>query len=156
MVDSNNPLLLKLLEQQRIATLAVLIEGAPLASMVPFAMTDDFQAALIHASGLAKHSAGLTAGAPFSLLIHEPDTQTDSNPAQLARVTLQGSVESLERDSDAYSQARDRYLAKFPKSEITFQLGDFTLYALQIESCRMVAGFAKTFDLSPADLAHLS
>ena len=140
----------------RVATLALTVDGAPFASLVPFAMTRGFGTALIHASSLARHSAGLTAGAPFSLLIHEPDTQPETNPAQLARATLLGSVGPLERDSDDYSQARDQYLAKFPKSQITFQLGDFTLYALRVESCRLVAGFGKAFDVSLDELAELA
>jgi hypothetical protein len=139
-----------------VATLALTVDGAPFASLVPFAMTDGFGTALIHASSLARHSAGLTAGAPFSLLMHEPDTQPETNPAQLARATLLGSVEPLARDSDAYSQARDQYLAKFSKSQITFQLGDFTLYALTVESCRFVAGFGKAFDVTPTDLEELA
>jgi len=145
-----------LLTDCRVATLAILIEDGPFASLVPFAMTNGFGTALIHASSLAKHSAGLTPGAPFSLLIHEPDTQPETNPAQLARATLLGSVEPLAKDSDAYSQARDQYLAKFPKSQITFQLGDFTLFALQVESCRFVAGFGKAFDVALDQLADLA
>jgi len=156
MDDKDRHLLTTLLTDSRVATLAVSIDGAPFASLVPFAMTDGFGTALIHASSLAQHSAGLTAGAPFSLLIHEPDTQPDANPAQLARTTLLGSVEPLARDSDTYSQARDRYLAKFPKSQITFQLGDFTLYELKVESCRFVAGFGKAFDVSLDELTELA
>ena len=140
----------------RVATLALTVDGAPFASLVPFAMTHGFGTVLIHASSLAKHSAGLTAGAPFSLLIHEPDTQPETNPAQLARATLLGSVGPLERDSDDYSQARDQYLAKFPKSQITFQLGDFALYALTVERCRFVAGFGKAFDVSLDELAAIA
>ena len=152
MEDNDRELLRGLLGEGRVATLAVNIDGAPFASLVPFAMTADYGAALIHASGLARHSAGLTSGGPFSLLIHEPDTEPSTNPAQLARVTLLGSVEVLEKSSEAYAQARDRYLAKFPKSEITFQLGDFNLYALTVESSRFVAGFGKAFDVDLDDL----
>ena len=110
----------------------------------------------IHASALAQHSQGLTSGAPFSLLIHEQDSQPETNPAQLARVTLEGTVRPFDRQEDSYPEARDLYLAKFPKSEVTFQLGDFTLHALQVARGRFVAGFAKTFDLTPEDLAELA
>ena len=105
---------------------------------------------------MARHTGGLTEGAPYSLLIHQPDLQPETNPAQLARVTLQGTVTVLERDSDEYLEARSEYLAKFPKSEITFQLGDFHLYRLSLDHCRFVAGFAKTFDLKEDDLADLA
>lgn len=156
MDDNDRQLQRNLLTGERVATLALTVDGAPFASLVPFAMTNGFGTALIHASSLARHSAGLTAGAPFSLLIHEPDDQPETNPAQLARVTLLGSVEPLERASDAYTQAQGQYLARFPKSQITFQLGDFTLYALRVESCRFVAGFGKAFDVSLDELLDLA
>lgn len=156
MDDNERSLLQNLLTEQRIGALSVLIEGRPSTSLVPFAMTELFGAALIHASQLAQHSQGLKAGAPFALLIHEQDLQAEANPAQLARVTLQGTVRPFDRQEDTYSDARDLYLAKFPKSRVTFQLGDFTLYALQVASGRFVAGFAKTFDLTPENLAELA
>ena len=156
MDDNDRQLLRSLLADARVATLAVTVDGAPFASLVPFAMTHGFGTALIHASGLAKHSEGLTSAAPFSILIHQPDCQPETNPAQLARVTLKGWVEPLERETGDYLTARDLYLAKFPKSAMTFQLGDFTLYALRVESCRFVAGFGKAFDVTPTDLEELA
>lgn len=156
MDDHERTLLQNLLTDQRVAALSVLIEDRPYASLVPFAMTELYGAALIHASALAHHSQGLTAGARFSLLIHEQDSRPETNPAQLARVSLQGTVRPFDRQEESYSEARDLYLTKFPTSERTFQLGDFTLYALQVSSGRFVAGFAKTFDLTPEDLAELA
>ncbi len=148
-------LLKRLLTERRIASLAVLVDGKPFASMVPFALTGEGTAALIHASSMARHSAGLQPDAPFSLLIHELDDSPDRNPGQLGRITLEGTVHPLSRDEPAYAAGQHSYLEKFPKSQITFQLGDFTLYELRIESARLVAGFAKTFDLEPQDLAAL-
>ena len=147
--------LAELLGQQRIATLAVDIEGMPYASLVPFATGDRSQTLLIHVSELARHSAGLTDGAAFSALIHQPDCRPETNPAQLARVTLQGRVERLRPDTAEHKVARERYLTKFPKSAMTFELGDFSLITLRIESCRFVAGFGKAFDVAPTDLAEL-
>lgn len=144
-----------LIHEQRVASLALLVDGKPFASMVPFALTEDGAAALIHASKLARHSAGLEAESPFALLIHERDDSADTNPAQLGRITLEGTVKPLSRDEPAYAAGQHSYLEKFPKSRITFQLGDFTLYELRIESARLVAGFAKTTDLAPQDIASL-
>lgn len=152
MEDSDKQRLKTLLADRKVATLAVNIDDGPFASLVPFALTSDSSAALIHASQLAKHSAGLSEGSSYSILIHEPDNAPDANPAQLGRVTLSGKVQPIPRDSADYAAAKELYLAKFPKSEITFGLGDFVLYALQIEHARYVAGFGKTFDLTPADL----
>jgi len=155
MDQEERDLLKHLLTEQRIASLAVLVEGKPFASMVPFALTEDGSAALIHASAMARHSAGLEADAPFALLIHEHDSMADKNPAQLGRITLEGIVYPLSREEPAYAAGQHAYLEKFPKSQITFQLADFTLYELRIDTARMVAGFAKTFDLVPRDFAGL-
>lgn len=152
MEDRELLLLRGLLTETRIGTLAVAVEGAPFASLVPFALEPDAGAALIHVSGLAKHSQGLTPGAPYSLLIHESDSQPEGNPAQLARITFTGMARPLDRESADYARARDLYLAKYPKSAMTFQLGDFFLCALQVDQIRFVAGFGKAFDLGPADL----
>lgn len=156
MDDKERTLLRNLLVEQRVAALSVLIEGRPFTSLVPFTMTELFGAALIQASQLAQHSQGLKAGAPFALLIHEQDLHPEANPAQLARVTLQGTVRPFDRQEETYSDARALYLTKFPRSQITFQLGDFTLYALQVARGRFVAGFAQTFDLTPENLAELA
>ena len=153
MEQDDRNLLKHLLTEQRIASLAVLVEGKPFASMVPFAFTEDGTAALIHASGMARHAAGLQPQAPFALLIHESDDSPDDNPAQLGRISLEGTVNPLSREEPAYAAGQHSYLAKFPKSQITFRLGDFTLYELRIESARMVAGFAQTFDLEPREIA---
>lgn len=156
MDEKDLQLLAGLLADRRVATLALTIEGAPFASLVPFAMTEGNEVALIHASALAQHSKGLKEGARYSLLVHEPDTQAETNPAQLGRVTLSGTVQPLTRDGEEYSKAKHRYLDKFPKSQITFQLGDFTLYGLRVDHCRFVAGFGKAFDVTLSDLAELT
>ena len=88
MEQDERDLLKHLLTLHRVASLAVLVDGKPFASMVPFALTEDGTAALIHASSLARHSAGLQADAPFAILIHELDNQAQKNPAQLGRITL--------------------------------------------------------------------
>lgn len=153
MEDRDRQKLLELLVDQRVATLAVLIEGTPYASLVPFALDLASGTALIHASALARHSSGLAEGAPYALLVHETDSHPDTNPAQLARVSLEGTVRPLARNQADYELAKERYLSRFPKSAITFGLGDFTLFALRIDQARFVAGFGKTFDLAAEDLA---
>ena len=156
MEPDEHDLLKQLIIEQRVGSLAVLVEGKPYASMVPFALTEDGSAALIHASSMARHSAGLQADAPYALLIHELDSSPDKNPAQLGRITLEGAVRPLSREEPAYAAGQHAYLEKFPKSQITFQLGDFTLYELRIDLARLVAGFAKTFDLTPRDIAAVA
>lgn len=155
MQPEDQELLIELFTQQRVASVSVLVEDKPYLGMLPFVMRSDFGSALIHASRLARHTAGLVPEAPFGLMVQEPD-HWKANPSQLARVSLQGSVYPMNREDPSYEAGQAIYLEKFPKSRITFGLGDFRLYELRVETARFVAGFGKTFDLSPAELEQLS
>jgi putative heme iron utilization protein len=142
-----------LLTEQRVLALGVVVDDAPYVGLLPFAMRPGFDAALIHASKLAKHTEGLTTGARFSALVHASD-HPDADPLQLPRVTLTGTVERLDAAGGDYKAGRTLYLARFPGSEMTFRLGDFHLYALQIEGGRLVAGFGRARNLTPRLLAE--
>jgi len=155
MKEEERDLLHELLGQQRILSLSVLIDEKPYVGMLPFAMRADFSGALIHASAMARHTAGLLPDAPFAALVHEPD-HWRADPQQLARVSLEGVVHPLERDTADYEASRDLYLGKFPRSQITFQLADFRIYQLAIERARFVAGFGRTYDVDPATLAEVA
>lgn len=141
-----------LLQEARTLSLAVLVDGAPHVGLLPFARSADGCALLVHASRLARHSRGLGAGAAFSALVHAADDGT-GDPLQVARVTLDGHVEPLQRGTPAYVEARAAYLERLPSSAVTFELGDFTLYALRVEGGRLVLGFAQALDVAPEDLA---
>ena len=145
----------RLLETQRILALSVLIDTQPYVGLLPYALTPDRNTALVHASGLARHTRGLQHGAPFSVLIHRPD-QPDSDPLQIERVMLQGAVEVLPKGSAEYQRARRSYVGRFPSSEQTFMLGDFNLYALRFESGRYVSGFARAVNVTARDLTRLA
>lgn len=155
MQPEDQELLIELVTQQRVASVSVLVEEKPYIGMLPFVMASDFGSALIHASRLARHTVGLVPEAPFGLMVQEPD-HWKANPSQLARVSFQGTVHPMNRESESYEQGKSLYLEKFPKSRITFGLGDFRLYELKVETARFVAGFGKTFDLSPPELERLS
>jgi heme iron utilization protein len=144
----------QLLEVPRVAALGVLVDGAPYVGLVPFALAGDRQAFFVHASRLARHTRGLLAGAPYSVLLHAPDAP-GADPLQLPRATFLGSVAPLTTGSAEEVAARKRYLARFPESEQTFALPDFALYALRIREGRLVAGFARARDVSAGDLASL-
>jgi putative heme iron utilization protein len=143
-----------LLDQCRVLTLAVLAGQAPLAGLLPFASLPDRSGVLVHASRLARHSAGLQPGARVSMLLHEADG-TDKDPLQLRRVTFDCTVEPLERAGDAWQAGRALYLSRFPGSGVTFELGDFTLHRLAFQSGLYVAGFGRAIALPPADIAKL-
>jgi putative heme iron utilization protein len=135
----------------RVLALGVVVDGEPHVGLLPYAVGEDPATLLVHASKLARHSRGLLPGAEFSALIHESD-RGEGDPLQLRRVILQGRVIPLARDTGVYLDARARYLARLPTAEITFRLGDFTLFALHAESGRYVGGFAQAVDLRAADL----
>ena len=144
-------LLTRLLDQ-RVLSLGVLIDGAPYVGLLPFARTADGGGLLVHASNLARHSRGLGDGADYSALLFLPEA-AERDPLQVPRLTLTGRVARLERDSEECERGRAIYLARFPESARTFQLGDFNLYELRIDKGRLVAGFARTANLGPTDFA---
>ncbi len=144
-----------LLERQRVLSLAVLVDARPYIGLLPYALRDDFGAALIHASKLARHSRGLADGAPFGVLVHA-GVGPEADALQVPRVSLQGTVELVTKGSDAYDAGRDAYLARFPSSATTFGLGDFDLYWLGFERGRYVAGFAQAVNLNAENLRELA
>ena len=155
MDDRDRSLLKELLAHQRVLSLAVLVDGRPYAGLLPFVVRDDFSAALVHASDLARHSKGLAPGAPFGSVIHLPD-RVDADPLQLPRVTLEGTVAVLERGTPEYDAGRELYTNRFPASARTFALGDFRLYELAFEAGRLIGGFGRARSVSPRILADLA
>jgi heme oxygenase (biliverdin-IX-beta and delta-forming) len=153
-MHSDDAALLRRLLDQRVLSLGVLVDGAPYVGLLPFAATDDRQALLVHASGLARHTKGLVGGAPWSALVHLPDDPA-GDPLQVGRVTFSGEVQPLAEGTREHAEGRARFLSRFPDSAQTFELPDFGLYALRIRTARLVAGFARARDVSPADLAAL-
>jgi putative heme iron utilization protein len=144
-----------LLAQQRVLALAVQAGGTPYAGLLPFAPLPDRSGVIVHASSLAKHAEGVGTGARVGVLIHEGDAP-DKDPLQLQRVTFECRVEPLERSSGAWHEARDRYLSRFPRSAVTFGLGDFTLYRLAFQSGLYVAGFGRAIAIPERDIARLN
>jgi heme iron utilization protein len=140
-----------LLTTRRVLTLAVLVDGRPYTGLLAYALQPDFSAVLIHASTLARHTAGLTEGAPFSVLIHAADDPA-ADPLQLPRFSAQGSVHVVERGSSAYDTAHANFIQRFPESEMMFDFGDFKLYELRFSEARFIPGFARAMDVTLADL----
>ncbi|GEJ59281.1 pyridoxamine 5'-phosphate oxidase [Anaeromyxobacter diazotrophicus] len=153
-MNSDDASLLRQLLDQRVLSLGVLVDGAPYVGLLPFALSGDLQALLVHASGLARHTRGLGDGAPWSALLHLPDDPA-GDPLQVGRVTLSGEVRRLAEGTPEHEAAKARFLARFPDAARTFELADFGLYALRVRAGRLVAGFARARDVSPGDLASL-
>lgn len=152
-MNAEDAVLLRELLAQRVLSLGVLVDGAPHVGLLPFALASDRQTLLVHASELARHTRGLGDGAPWSALLHAPDDPA-GDPLQVGRATLSGVVERLAAGTPDHADARARFLARFPGSAQTFELSDFGLYALRVREGRLVAGFARARNISPADLVE--
>jgi len=137
-----------MIASHRVLGLAVIVDGDPEASLLPYALRPDFGAVYIQASGLARHTRGLQPGARVGIMIHDSETP-DGDPLQTPRMTVQATVTVLDRDSEAFAAARAIFVARLPGAEMTLNLGDFNLYELQFGRGRYVAGFAQAFNLGP-------
>ena len=141
-----------LLHAQRWAALATLDSGAPLASMVAYALDEEHRGLLLFLSQLAQHTKNLLADPRASLVVSEPDTG-DGDPQRLQRITLQTSVAIVRRDDPDYVAAAERYVDRFPDALPRFELGDFVLFRLTPVDARYVGGFARAARFAWAELA---
>lgn len=146
MEPSELKLLRRLLTEERILTLAVVVDGVPVAGVLPFRAEPDLASLLVHTSGLARHSRGLAPGAPFSAAIHLP-LAPGADALQSQRVVLEGVIEAVAaEDRDAVSAA---WVAAFPSAAMTVGLGDFVFHRLRLGGGRLISGFARASGLSP-------
>ncbi len=155
MQPDDKKILYRLLAQEPVGALAVVVEGQPVTGLLPFAATPDFSVVLILASSLSRHTAALTPGAPCSLLIQDTLGERP-DPHQVPRVSLEGTVRLVSRADADYDRARQIYLGKFPDSGKLFSFQDFNLYELAIIGGRLVTGFARAYNLSPQSLLSLT
>lgn len=155
MEPSELQLLRDLLTGERLLTLAVVVDGAPVAGVLPFRAETGLTSLVVHTSKLARHSRGLAAGAPFSAAIHLP-LAAGVDALQAQRVVLEGHVEEVPAtDQESIAAA---WVEAFPSAAMTVSLGDFTFHRLRLESGRLISGFARASGLSPrifADAAAL-
>ena len=145
----------EMMTAHRVLSLAVLVDGEPEASLLPFACRPDFGAVYVQASGLARHSRGLQPGARVGVLIHEDDTP-EADPLQVRRMTVPATVSVLDRESGAFAAAREIFVARFPGAEMTLSLGDFNLYELTLGRGRYIAGFAQAFNIGPETFKEIA
>ena len=154
MDDASSRTLRHLLTERRFLSLAVVVDGEPVIGLLPFAAEPGFSALVVNASKLARHTRGLTEGAAFDALIHEPETP-HVDPFQVVRASLRGHVTLLDRDGSDYDADRATYLAKFPGAGPILELGDFRLFRLHLEAGRLVARFGGALNLGREHFARL-
>ncbi len=138
--------LMALLRTQPVASLATLHQGAPAVSMVPFALLPDGTGFVIHVSQLATHTQDMLENPAVALLVTAPLAAEDS-PLALPRASVQGQARPCSPESPGYAAARHAYLAKLPDAEPLFSFGDFSLFVIEPESLRWVAGFGRAMSV---------
>jgi putative heme iron utilization protein len=145
MAFADAPLLSRLIRGERIAHLATLRNGAPMASMTLYMAEADFSAFYVHVSRLAWHTQDMSHDPRVALSIAETDDRR-ADPFTLMRVSIR---------ADAAQMAggpKDAWLARFPEQAINFQLADFSFWKIVPRDARFVAGFGRIHNLSAADL----
>lgn len=148
-------ILIALLTRTRWAALATARDDEPLASWVATVADGEPGQYLLHLSHLALHTRYLIANPRASLTFSEPDREADRDPQTLARVSLQGRVTEIARDSADYIAARARYLTALPEAQVQFGLGDFYLMRFVTDNARFVPGFGRAHRLAAETLNDL-
>jgi heme iron utilization protein len=146
---ATRPALARLLRAERIAHLATLRGGAPMASMTLYLPAADFAAFYVHVSRLAWHTQDMQQDARVALSIAETDDRR-ADPFTLMRVSIRGDVLQL---SNPPNELKAKWLARFPEQAINFELADFSFWQVTPRDARFVAGFGSIHNLSAAELA---
>ena len=144
--------LARLLTSQRIAHLATLRAGAPMASMTLYLPEADFAAFYVHVSRLAWHTQDMLQDPRVALSIAETDDGR-ADPFTFMRVSIRGDASQLARDNPAL---KARWLERFPEQAINFELADFSFWRIEPRDARFVAGFGRIHNVSAAELAQCS
>jgi putative heme iron utilization protein len=148
-MDAETSALLKsLILKERVAHLATLRGGAPMASMTLYLPAADFSAFYVHVSRLAWHTQDMQHDPRVALSISETDDRRP-DPFTLMRVTLRGDATDLKGDLSL----KERWLERFPEQAINFQLADFSFWKIAPRDARFVAGFGRIHNISATDLA---
>ena len=148
-------LLRDLIGNQRVAHLATLRGGAPMASMTLYRAQPDFSALWLHVSRLAWHTQDMAQDARVALSIAEPDNGR-ADPFTLRRVTLRGEALNLPNESPEHAGLKAFWLERFPEQAVNFELADFSFWKIVPRDARFVAGFGQIHNLSAAELSRIA
>ena len=144
-----------LLRGERIAHLATLRQGAPMASMTLYLPGADFAAFHVHVSRLAWHTQDMSQDGRVALSIAEADDGRD-DPFTLQRVSIRGDAIQLGNELPESEEHKAQWLTCFPEQAINFELADFSFWRIVPTDARFVAGFGRIHNLSAAELAACS
>ena len=127
-----------LLARESIGTLStqsVKHPGWPFGSVMPYVLTSE-GAPVFLISGMAIHTQNVLGDPRASLLVMQSGNERD--PLGLARVTLLGTVASIENVSDELRQA---YLERHPNARHWIAYSDFGFFRLDVAYIYFVGGF---------------
>jgi putative heme iron utilization protein len=148
-------LLSRLIRGERIAHLATLRGGAPMASMTLYMAEPDFSAFYVHVSRLAWHTQDMQHEARVALSIAETDDRR-ADPFTLMRVSIRGEATHIVNNGDESPGLKKAWLGRFPEQAINFELADFSFWKIAPRDARFVAGFGRIHNLSAEDLRNAS
>jgi hypothetical protein len=137
--------LAQLIRGQQIAALGTLRDGSPYVSMVLYAPAADFSAFYILISRLAHHTQDILKDPRVSLMIAECE-RGERDPQRLGRISITGRAGEIPTQAGDYQAIKDLYLARFPQASANFFLRDFSIFQVQPEDARYVAGFGQIFN----------
>ncbi len=145
--------LLRLLQHTPVAALATLHKGEPAVSMAPYALLPDGRF-ILHVSRLATHTQDMQVHAQVSLLVTAPAGSVET-PLALPRVSVQGQASVCMPEAPDHAAARAAYLARLPDAEALFGFGDFSLFLIEPQFLRYVAGFGRAYTVTAGQYADL-
>jgi putative heme iron utilization protein len=147
MTPEDTASLREILTGQRLLALGLVVEGAPVTGLLPYAVDAARTGLYVQASRLARHSRGLTPGAAWSGVVHVPDAP-GQDALQVPRLVLEGVVRPLERGGPEFQAAAQAFTDRFPSAAMTVSLGDFGFYFLEIRDGRLILGFGRALNLA--------
>ena len=132
----------RLVMSHRWAALATLGPNGPLASMVAYSTNRDVSRVVLFLSSLSEHTRNLVNEPRVSLVISESDPGI-GDPQTLARVSLRGTAEAVERTSPEFEDFWRSYIDRLPEAAARIVLGDFSLFRVVVDDAHYVGGFAQ-------------
>jgi putative heme iron utilization protein len=145
----------RLVRTERIAHLATLRSGSPLASMTLYLPAPDFSTFYVHVSRLAWHTQDLQHDARVALSIAETDDGR-ADPFTLMRVSIRGEAANIANDGAEFPALKTGWLARFPAQAINFELADFSFWRIVPHDARFVAGYGRIHNLSANELRAIA
>lgn len=105
-------------------------------------------------SALSSHTKDMRTDPRVSLLVIQAEGGGASAPA-LPRASIQGTAFEVPFDAPELPGFRAAYLERFPEASQMFGFADFSLFKIQPESVRFIAGFAQAYTISAESFMRL-